>query len=178
MFFGDYREGSTTQVRFPRDADGKYNPKGEYRDKTVLLTVKYNKQGRFCLGVGIVDRGAGPVGERIELFDYTTKNIISVKDTDELIKRTIAAVKQLPRDHKRWIISNRIEGVFYSNDPLTVIDGVGEEKAALLAGAGINSISKLVKLKDKTIQKSSKHSRHQRLWSLRYGRQRKEQSSG
>ena len=112
MFFGDYREGSTTQVRFPRDADGKYNPKGEYRDKTVLLTVKYNKQGRFCLGVGIVDRGAGPVGERIELFDYTTKNIISVKDTEELIERTITGVKQLPRDHKRWTISSRVEGVF------------------------------------------------------------------
>ena len=85
-FFGDYREGSTTQVRFPRDADGKYNPKGEYREKALLLTVKYNKQGRFCFGMGIVDRGAGPVGERIELFDYTTKNMISVKDTEELIE--------------------------------------------------------------------------------------------
>ena len=51
VFFGDYREGSTTQVRFPRDADGKYNPKGEYREKALLLNVKYNKQGRFCLGV-------------------------------------------------------------------------------------------------------------------------------
>ena len=90
------------------------------------------------------------------------------------MERTIAGVKQLPRDHKRWTISSRKEGGFYSNDPLTVIDGVGEEKAALLAGAGINSISKLVKLKDKAIKKSSKHSRHQRLWSLRYGRQRKE----
>ena len=33
-FSGDFREGSTTQVRFPRDADRKYNPKGEYREKT------------------------------------------------------------------------------------------------------------------------------------------------
>ena len=112
-FFGDFREGSTTQMRFPRDADGKYNPKGEYREKTELLTVKYNKQGRFCLGVGIVDRGNGPEGERIELFDYTTKNVISIKDTEKLINSTIAEVKQLPRDHKKWCISNRADGVYF-----------------------------------------------------------------
>ena len=41
-------------MRFPRDADGKYNPKGYYREKTELLTVKYNTQGCFCFGVGIV----------------------------------------------------------------------------------------------------------------------------
>ena len=65
--------------------------------------MKYNKQGRFCLGVGIVDRGDGPAGERIELFDYTTKNIISIKDTNELVNRTIRDVKQLPRDHKNGL---------------------------------------------------------------------------
>ena len=53
-------------MRFTRDAKGKYTPKGEYREKTQLLTVKYNKQGRSCFGVGIVDRGDGPAGERIE----------------------------------------------------------------------------------------------------------------
>ena len=39
------------------------NPKGEYREKTQLLTVKYNKQDRFCFGVGIVGHGDGPAGE-------------------------------------------------------------------------------------------------------------------
>ena len=52
--------------------------------------VKYTKQSRFCFGVGIVDRGDGPAGERIELFDYTTKNIISIADTVKLINSTIA----------------------------------------------------------------------------------------
>ena len=161
-------------MRFPRDADGKYNPKGEYREKTELLTVKYNKQGRFCFGVGIVDRGNGPEGERIELFDYTTKNIISIADTEKLINSTIAEVKQLPRDHKKWCITNRDDRAYYSNDPLTVVQGVSDAKAALLAGAGIGLISKLAKLTKDVIEKSSKDSGHQRLWSIRHGRRRKE----
>ena len=83
------------------------------------------------------------MGERIELFDYTTKNIISIADTAKLINSTIAEVKQLPRDHKKWCVTNRDDGVYYSNDPLTVVQGVSDTKAALLAGAGIGSISKL-----------------------------------
>ena len=114
-----------------------YNPKGEYREKTQLLTVKYNKQGRFCFGVGIIDRGDGPAGERIELFDYTTKNIISIADTEKLINSTTPEVKHLPHDHRKWCVTNRDDRVYYSNDLLTVVQGVGNAKAALLASAGI-----------------------------------------
>ena len=64
-FFGDYREGSMTQVRFPRDDNGKYNFKEKYHNKSILLMIKYNKQGRFCLCVGIVGRGNSPEGKRI-----------------------------------------------------------------------------------------------------------------
>ena len=44
MLLGDFREGSTTQVRFPRDANGKYNSKEEYHKKAELMTAKYNKR--------------------------------------------------------------------------------------------------------------------------------------
>ena len=108
----------------------------------------------------------------IELFDYTTKNIISIADTEKLINSTIAEVKQLPRDHKKWCVTNRDDGVYYSNDPLTVVQGVSDTKAALLAGAGIGSISKLAKLSNDAIEKSRKDPGHQRLWSIRHGRRR------
>ena len=62
--------------------------------------------------MGTVDCDNGPEGKRIELFDYTTKNIISIKDTKKLFDSTIAEVKQLPCGHKKWCISNRAEGVF------------------------------------------------------------------
>ena len=51
---------------------------------------KYNKRGR----------GDSPKGKRIELLDYTTKNIISIKDIEKLINGVIAKVKRLPCDHK------------------------------------------------------------------------------
>ena len=124
------------------------------------------------MGVGTVDCDNGPEGKRIELFDYTTKNIISIKDTKKLFDSTIAEVKQLPCGHKKWCISNRAEGVYvyYSNDSLTVLNDVSEKKAALLTKAGISSISKLVKLKGGAIEKSSKCLGHQCLWPLRHDR--------
>ena len=101
------------------------------------------------------------------MFDYTTNNIVSIADTEKLINSTIAEVKQLPRDHRRWCVTNRDDGVYYSKDPLTVVQGVSDAKAALLAGTGIGSIRKLTKLSKDAIEKSSKDSGHQRLWFIR-----------
>ena len=42
----------------------------------------------------------------MELFDYTTRNVLSFADTKKLVNSTIAEVKQLPRDHNRWCITN------------------------------------------------------------------------
>ena len=63
---------------FPCDADKKYNPNKKYHEKTDLLMVKYNKQGN-CSGVGIADHGNDPKGEKIEVLDYITKNITSIR---------------------------------------------------------------------------------------------------
>ena len=106
--------------------------------------------------MGIVDRGNGLGGERIELFDYTTKSAVSIADTEKLINSTITEVKQLPRDHKKWCITNRYDGVYYFNDPLTLVQGVSDAKAALLAGVGIGSISKLAKLSKNAIEEAVK----------------------
>ena len=88
-FIGDFREGSSTQTCFPRDENGKYTLDGEYRDEKKLLTVKFPKQGRFCFGVANVDHGEGPTGERAELFDYTCKNIVYIKQFKDMIKTLI-----------------------------------------------------------------------------------------
>ena len=98
-------------------------------------------------------------GKRIELFDYTAINIVSIADTEKLINSTIAEVKQLSRDRRRWCIINRYDRVYYSNDPLTVVQGVSDAKAALLAGAGIGSISKLAKLSKDAIEKKQQRFR-------------------
>ena len=149
-FIGAYRKGSKTQTQFPRAPDGTYNPDGEYRDKKQLLT------GGFCLGIGIVDRGDGPKGERIELFDYTSKNIITIKTKNEMIESSIREVKKLPLDSKDWFSSNREPGALYLNDPVTKIDGVSVKKQELLAKAGITSIQDLVGLDDAKIKRIAK----------------------
>ena len=67
----------------------------------MTLTIKYNKQeGRFCLCVGIIDLGKCPKGEKIGLYEYTTKDIISIKNIEKLVNGTVAQVTQLPHDHK------------------------------------------------------------------------------
>jgi hypothetical protein len=121
-----------------------------------LLTVKYPKQGRFCLGIGIVDRGDGPKGERIELFDYTSKNIITIKTKNEMIESSIREVKKLPLDSKDWTSSNHEPGALYLNDPVTKIDGVSVKKQELLAKAGITLIQDLVGLDDAEIKRIAK----------------------
>ena len=45
------------------------------------------------------------------MFNYITKNIISIKDTEKLINSIITGVKQPPRDHREWCTSNRADGV-------------------------------------------------------------------
>ena len=97
-----------------------------------------------------------------------------IADTEKMTTSTIAEVKQLPRDHRKWCVTNRDYGVYYPNDPLTVVQGVSDAKAALLAGAGIDSITKLAKLSNNAIEKRRKDPGHQRLWAIRHGRRRKE----
>lgn len=41
--------------QFPRAPNGKYDPKGEYRDNTMSVTkCKYVEEARFCFGVAVV----------------------------------------------------------------------------------------------------------------------------
>ena len=53
----------------------------------------------------------------------------------------------------RGCITNKDDRVYYSNDSLTVVHGVSDEKDALLAGAGIGSISTLGKPSKDAIEK-------------------------
>ena len=58
-------------------------------------------------------------------------------------------------DHRKWCVTNRDDGVYYSKGPLRVVQGVSAAKAALLADAGIGSISRLAKLSNDAIEKKA-----------------------
>ena len=74
------------QIRFPRDASGKYaplspdNPTPIYADKMEVPSFKYAAQSRLCLGVAAVKLPDGTIeGRKTKVFDYTSKRMISLK---------------------------------------------------------------------------------------------------
>ena len=63
------------------------------RDTAADGAQRGEPRADFYFVVDIVDHRNGPEGKRIELFDYTTKNVISIANTKKLINSTITEVK-------------------------------------------------------------------------------------
>jgi len=91
------------QIRFPRDADGKYSPVSPtnqtliYSDKLAAPTFKYAQQGRFCLGVASVELMDGTITGRKKVYDYTGQRLVSVKEYEVLIKKECRRIKNLKK---------------------------------------------------------------------------------
>jgi hypothetical protein len=117
-FIGDFREGSKSQTRFPRNEEGQYDPDGEYRDEKTLLTVKFPKQIRLCLGVAVRDSNGVEEGVRLTPFDYTEKNVITIKNESEIIRKEIARVKNLPLTSKGWTSNPNTDEELYFCDSI------------------------------------------------------------
>ena len=75
-------------LKFPREAEGNYDEKGEYNDGQVKeYTFKYNTQVRLSLGCAHKrDTKGALVGWRLPPFDYTQKKMISVKKKLEVAR--------------------------------------------------------------------------------------------
>jgi len=99
-FVGDFCEGTKSQTRFHRDEEGNSDPKGGFRDKKKALQVKYAKQVKISFGVALVNKHEGAVGVRINSFDYTNKNIITVREFKKLVHAEIRRFKALDRTQK------------------------------------------------------------------------------
>ena len=161
---GDKREGATDHVQFPRDEDGKYNPKtGHYREddekRGVVLKVKYPEQTRWCFGVAITEDEAGQqVGSRLEAFDYTGQKILSLSDWNEMVDKEIRRVKSLPPGKKLsdWIESERLPNSAYLDDPLfklgqanwKLVEGYGSKTFTKLNNVGMCTVGHAVALND------------------------------
>ena len=83
---------------------------------------------------------------RLNPFDYTEKNVTTIKKEQEAIDAEIARVKALPRNSKFW--TSRPDGIneLFMNDPVTKVKGVSEAKAELLGANGIMTVQDLVDL--------------------------------
>jgi len=84
-------------------------------------------------------------GVRLNYFDYTGKEVYSIKKFDKKIKEVIKEFKsKLTSGHTTgWIESERIDGTFYEMDDITILKGVGEKYGKKLSDQGINHIYQL-----------------------------------
>ena len=119
------------QTRFCRDPDGSHNPNSEFCNKKTKCEVKFPRQGRFCLGVGIVDRGNNPKGEQLDLIDYTCQNIVRIKVFKKMVMKIIATVKKLPRDTNGWFVDLRESCALYFNNPVQETRTCGAKRRGL-----------------------------------------------
>ncbi len=76
---GDNPNGQSSDVQYPRDADGNYDKDGAYVDQQVTVSTKYTQQVRQCWGVYVsLDDEGNEIGCRLPIFDYTAKTLISI----------------------------------------------------------------------------------------------------
>eukprot|EP00956_Cyclotella_meneghiniana_P020465 scaffold36269_cov40-Cyclotella_meneghiniana.AAC.2 len=149
-FIGQYREGQKVNVQFPRNEEGGFDINGTYSGDDVAasnLQVKYEKEGRLCLGVAVREVDGRREGVRLLPWDYSACKIITIKETDKLIATEIARVKALDRNTKEWTSDPEASARVYWNDLLvsvfSQIKQLSKAKAVLLASKGIKTIRDL-----------------------------------
>ena len=135
-------------IEFPRDSSGKIDPKnGEYAGKKISrLNVKYEKECRMGLGCAIVQ----PVdtngldlpceGRRCELFDYTSKTLISITDYKKMVASEIARVRKCPSTSKKWIEKRREDEKVYACEKVDRLKKCGNVTKKKLGTIGIVTV--------------------------------------
>ena len=107
--------------------------------------MKYNKQGRYCLGVGKIDEEDNIEGKRLTIFAYTGRRIVGIKAYKELIAAEIKRVKNLPVN-LYWCDLPEKDLNLYWYSPLTVLLLVSAPKQKILEAGGFKTLSDLKNL--------------------------------
>ena len=145
-------------VHFPRDAEGNVDlVNGKYTEAKSVLSVKYEKEVRFCLGVFLKEGDSGEVtGEKLKMFNYTEKTIVAIERRDKLRSLAILHVKKAKRTGTGttsvWIKNTREDGAIYRNDSTGMIKGIGPGKVKALAELDIHSVNDLKNLATEKIE--------------------------
>ena len=67
-------------------------------------TLKYEQEGRFCLGVAKIEINNGTVtGKLCLVFEYTDKKIVIIDAYKKEIIKKFARVRQLTLSSSQWI---------------------------------------------------------------------------
>lgn len=149
--------------RFRRDANDKLDKNGTLRDPRMEQSVKFKNQGRFLFGVCAIEApGFGPnnpqfEGKATKNKDYTERTVVTLEDKEKFRGVEIAKVKK--DGSKNWIIGRRVKnGEFFEEDPLDMLDRVGEKTVEKLALAEILKVGDLKCLTPDSYDRASSQS--------------------
>ena len=149
----------TYDILFPRNKEGNFDEKkGQYtKERKTKLNVKYEKECRLGLGVAMVQPldQAGiampSIGRRCHPFDYTSKVMIGIPDYKRLMKVEFQRVKSLKGTNGYWYESARDPTIlYYRNDPVKMLKGVGKKAVEMLESIGIKSVGDLKAIQSPT----------------------------
>ena len=134
---------SKTQIRFPRDADGNLDPGGKITcERKRKLNVKYNKQGRFCLGVAMTKTNGNYTGKRAHLFSYTMQKVIGIPAYDKKMKEENQRVEGLaPCPY--WVDRTPDDKNLYWSSTLDKLPGISASKKRVLEDGGFVTLEDL-----------------------------------
>ena len=142
------------QFTFKRDEDGKLSPTGTYPEATLTKTsFKFPEQARFSFGVASVlpISASAPVGKRIEMFDYTGKNICTREVYKKHMKEECNRVKSLTGKCLPWYVDPRPKDEVWMDDPIKKMKGIGGTKGDTLMAAGIMTVGDIKRKSDKEL---------------------------
>jgi hypothetical protein len=113
-------------------------------DQKKTLKVKYEKEGRFGLGVAATKSSEDydPLGVRMLAYDYSGKTLISIKERDAKRREEITRVLNL-KGGLSWVVSKREEGQLFLDDLVGEVNGIGASIAKKLQDVGISTIADL-----------------------------------
>lgn len=151
---GPQGAGSTKkQCRFYRDENGRLDNTGNLAPEKHFLKMKFEGESRFALGCAIVELQDGArEGRRCQPFVYSGKNIITISERNQLIKKEITRVRALPGIGAPWVTGRRENNtIIYANDPVNLLPRIGVALKRKLTNAGIHTIGNIQQLTDERI---------------------------
>jgi hypothetical protein len=130
---GKLKNGTNVQYRFLRNEEGKLDLNhGQLSKRGTELKMKYEKEARFSTGMClrldtagnvVMDEDGRPLGDRLELFEYSEQKIVSQSDYMAMLKLVIKEAKDF-KPNKPWLDDGRAEGAFYTTDLVGSLKGL------------------------------------------------------
>ena len=102
---------------FPRNEEYKVDvERGVYdmNNQPKRETFKYEKEGRFCLGVDKVEsKEYGTItGKRFQVFDYTGKKISTIDSCKKDIRNEFTTIRKLTLPSSPWVEKMKTDNIW------------------------------------------------------------------